>query len=211
MKNWKKYTLAVAIITVAGFTYVKNSQKNIPSDLRDAVADVSESKDFNTNIPAIKNAKGNVPLPKPAADDGKGWFGGNDAIKEGMMITMQRDVVITRKTGSTGFQENMTFEKNYRDENGVYYDFCNIHSSKYEPRKSVSRAVIKKGDSFPIVVVDDRKRDYIEGSITSRILIGIDDRWYLSAVCYSDGDQKRKVPPVSVVAKMFKDFFTIMR
>jgi len=31
---------------------VKNSQKNIPSDLRDAVADVTESKDSDVIIPA---------------------------------------------------------------------------------------------------------------------------------------------------------------
>src|SRR3989339_1066176 len=64
MKNWKKYTLAVAIITVAGFAYVKNSQRNIPSDLRDAVADATESKDFDTAIPALEKVKVDVSAPK---------------------------------------------------------------------------------------------------------------------------------------------------
>jgi len=63
MTNWKKYTLAVAIITVAGFAYVKNSQKNIPSDLRDAVADVSESKDFDTSIATLEKVKVDIPAP----------------------------------------------------------------------------------------------------------------------------------------------------
>ena len=67
MKNWKKYTLAVAIITVAGFAYVKNSQRNIPSDLRDAVADATESKDFDTAIPALEKVKVDVSAPKAKA------------------------------------------------------------------------------------------------------------------------------------------------
>jgi len=37
MNNWKKITLAAIMITVAGFTYIKSSHRDIPSDLRDAI------------------------------------------------------------------------------------------------------------------------------------------------------------------------------
>jgi len=62
----KKYVLAAVIAIVAGFACIKNLHRNVPSDLRDAVADILESKDFDTSIPATEKAKGNMPLPKEA-------------------------------------------------------------------------------------------------------------------------------------------------
>jgi len=38
MTNWKKYALVAVIVTAAGFVYTKSSHRNIPSDLKDAVA-----------------------------------------------------------------------------------------------------------------------------------------------------------------------------
>jgi hypothetical protein len=65
MTSWKKYVLATVIVMTVGFVYVKNSHRNIPSDLRDAVAD---NGDFNTAIPVVKD-NGNIPtVPKPKAE-----------------------------------------------------------------------------------------------------------------------------------------------
>lgn len=65
MNNWKKYALATVIVTVAGFAYIKSLHRNIPSDLRDAVADET-SPEFNSlhNVKAsdIKPVS-EVPVP----------------------------------------------------------------------------------------------------------------------------------------------------
>ncbi len=76
MTSWKKYVLATVVVMVAGFAYVKNSHRNIPSDIRDAVAD---NADFNTTIPILKD-NGNIPVPnQPAIEHvSKGYVAGND-------------------------------------------------------------------------------------------------------------------------------------
>lgn len=61
MTNWKKYILVAVIVTASGFGYIKSSHRNIPADLRDAVAD---NKEFDTNIPVFEKDKGNIPVPK---------------------------------------------------------------------------------------------------------------------------------------------------
>ena len=77
MSNWKKYTLAAVMVTAAIFAYSHNLHKNVPSDLRDAVADNGK---FDTSIPAFDKNSGNVPEPKAAAVKGinKGYVAGND-------------------------------------------------------------------------------------------------------------------------------------
>jgi len=44
MNNWKTYTLAAVLVTVAGFAYVNNSRRNTPSDLRDAVSEEQDGR-----------------------------------------------------------------------------------------------------------------------------------------------------------------------
>ena len=79
MTSWKKYVLAVMIVTAAGFAYVNNSHRNIPSDIRDAVADDVKSRDFDTTIPAIEKGKGNVPVPEVVpGEHGRGYVAAND-------------------------------------------------------------------------------------------------------------------------------------
>ena len=56
--------LALIAVTAGVFTY-NRTQRALPSDLRDAVGDVSESKDFDTNIPVVEKA--NVDFPAPNA------------------------------------------------------------------------------------------------------------------------------------------------
>ena len=74
MTNWKKYILVAVIVTAAGFGYVKNSHRNIPADLRDAVADNGK---FDTSIPVFEKNSGNIPEPEAAAVKGinKGYVG----------------------------------------------------------------------------------------------------------------------------------------
>jgi formylglycine-generating enzyme required for sulfatase activity len=67
MTNWKKYILVVAAVaTAAGFGYIMSSHRNIPSDLRDAVAD----KGFDASILSFEKGAGNIPEPKAAAVKG---------------------------------------------------------------------------------------------------------------------------------------------
>jgi len=56
----------------AGFGYIKSSHRNIPADLRDAVADNGK---FDTSIPVFDKNSGNIPEPKAAAvkDISKGF------------------------------------------------------------------------------------------------------------------------------------------
>jgi len=77
MTNWKKYILAAVIVTAAGVGYIKSSHRNIPADLRDAVADNGK---FDTSIPVFDKSSGNIPEPKAAAVKGinKGYVAGND-------------------------------------------------------------------------------------------------------------------------------------
>ena len=49
---------------VAGFAYINGTHRNIPADLRDAVADDST---FNTSIPAISKDNASIPVPTTAA------------------------------------------------------------------------------------------------------------------------------------------------
>ena len=63
MISWKKYVLASVIVTVAGFAYFKGPHRNIPLDLRDAVADNAKSQYFDTTIPVIEKDMGNIPVP----------------------------------------------------------------------------------------------------------------------------------------------------
>ena len=71
MNSWGKYTLVAVMVTVAGFTYIKSSHRNIPSDLRDAVADNAGFQDFDGKaagsislIKAIKTDDSSVPAPE---------------------------------------------------------------------------------------------------------------------------------------------------
>ena len=67
MNNWEKYTLAAVIVTAAGFTYIKSSHRDIPSDLRDAVADNTSAEEFN-NLVGVRASEikpvNDVPMPK---------------------------------------------------------------------------------------------------------------------------------------------------
>jgi hypothetical protein len=67
MTNWKKYILAAVIVTAAGFSYIKSSHRNIPADLRDAVADNGK---FDISIPVFEKNSGNIPSPKAVAVNG---------------------------------------------------------------------------------------------------------------------------------------------
>ena len=77
MTNWKTYAFVAVIVTASGFVYIKNSHKNIPADFRDAVAG---NEEFDTAIPALKENKGSIPVPKATAVEGvyKGYVGGNN-------------------------------------------------------------------------------------------------------------------------------------
>jgi iron(II)-dependent oxidoreductase len=77
MTNWKKISLVAVVVTAVGFGYTKSSHRNIPADLRDAVADNGE---FDTSIPVFDKSSGNIPEPKAAAVKGinKGYVAGTD-------------------------------------------------------------------------------------------------------------------------------------
>jgi len=77
MTNWKKISLVAVVVTAVGFGYTKSSYRNIPADLRDAVADNGK---FDTSIPVFDKSSGNIPEPKAAAVKGinKGYVAGND-------------------------------------------------------------------------------------------------------------------------------------
>ena len=77
MINWKKYILVAVIVTAAGFGYINSSHRNIPADLRDAVADNGK---FDTSLPVFDKSSGNIPEPKAAAVKGinKGYVAGLD-------------------------------------------------------------------------------------------------------------------------------------
>jgi formylglycine-generating enzyme required for sulfatase activity len=80
MNNWKKYALAAVLLTVAGFAYVNNSHRNMPTDFRDAVIDGAA---LDSRFAATEQGNGTVPVPKaPAhAETGaltKGYIGGNE-------------------------------------------------------------------------------------------------------------------------------------
>ncbi|HAH32285.1 MAG TPA: hypothetical protein DCL44_08230 [Elusimicrobia bacterium] len=79
MTSWRKYVLAAVIVTVAGVAYIKSSHRNIPSNLRDAVADNTNFHDLDTAIPVIEKDNGTIPVPKAAihVKTGKGYVAGN--------------------------------------------------------------------------------------------------------------------------------------
>lgn len=68
MNNWKKYTLAAIILTVAGLAYINSSHRDIPSDLRDAVTDETSAGEFNLQgVKAVDiKSTSKVPVPVPA-------------------------------------------------------------------------------------------------------------------------------------------------
>ena len=77
MTNWKKISLVAVVVTAVGFGYIKSSHRNIPADLRDAVADNGK---FDTSIPVFDKSSGNIPEPKATAvkNINKGYVAGND-------------------------------------------------------------------------------------------------------------------------------------
>ena len=77
MTNGMRYILVAVIMTAAGFGYIKSSHRNIPADLRDAVADNGK---FDTSIPVFDKNSDNIPEPKAAAVKGinKDYVAGND-------------------------------------------------------------------------------------------------------------------------------------
>ncbi len=77
MTKWKIYALVAVVATAAGFGYIKSSHRNIPADLRDAVADNGK---FDTSIPVFDKSSGNIPEPKAVAVKGvnKGYVAGID-------------------------------------------------------------------------------------------------------------------------------------
>lgn len=77
MINRKKYILIAVVVTAAGFGYINSSHRNIPADLRDAVADNGR---FDTSLPVFDKSSGNIPEPKAAAVKGinKGYVAGLD-------------------------------------------------------------------------------------------------------------------------------------
>ena len=84
MTSWKKYVLVAVIVMVAGFAYVSNSRRNIPPDLRDAVADDVKAQKFDTSIPVVGKDRENIPVSEAVApvkthDSGKGYVEANAA------------------------------------------------------------------------------------------------------------------------------------
>lgn len=77
MTNRKKYIIVAMVVTATGFGYITSSHRNIPSDLRDAVAD---NGDFDTSLPILDKNGDDIPVPQAAAVDGisKGYVDGND-------------------------------------------------------------------------------------------------------------------------------------
>ncbi|HNW44804.1 MAG TPA: DUF4105 domain-containing protein [Elusimicrobiales bacterium] len=65
MKN-KTLLLALTAVTVGAFAYNRPANR-LPSDLRDAVAEVPGAQSFDTDIPAIQKSDKTVPAPKAAA------------------------------------------------------------------------------------------------------------------------------------------------
>ena len=61
MNNWKKYALGAVLVTAAGFAYVNNSHRNIPTDLRDAVMDGAA---LDSRFAATEQNNGTVPVPE---------------------------------------------------------------------------------------------------------------------------------------------------
>ena len=80
MSNWKTYLLAAVMATAAGFGYIKSSHRNIPADLRDAVADNTKPQDFDTSLPVLKKDGSDIPEPKAVAVKhvSKGYVARND-------------------------------------------------------------------------------------------------------------------------------------
>lgn len=68
MNNWIKYALAAVVVTAAGFVYVKSSHRNIPADLRDAVADFADIK--ASDIKAGSSSDISIPVPSPYPTSG---------------------------------------------------------------------------------------------------------------------------------------------
>ena len=69
MNNWKKYALGAVLVTAAGFAYVNNSHRNIPTDLRDAVIDGAA---LDSRFAATEKGSGTVPVPKAPVPAGTG-------------------------------------------------------------------------------------------------------------------------------------------
>ena len=61
MTNWKIYTLVAVVATATGFGYIRSTHRNIPADLRDAVADDGQ---FDASHPVFDKNSGNIPEPK---------------------------------------------------------------------------------------------------------------------------------------------------
>ncbi len=76
MRNWKTYAVALVISTVTAFTCLKSHRKDIPPDLRDAVADSVFSTDFSAlqdttvnDIPKASEASVLAKGPAASTDD----------------------------------------------------------------------------------------------------------------------------------------------
>jgi hypothetical protein len=70
MNSRKKYAFVAVMATVAGFAYIKNLQSNIPSDLRDAVADLTDIKTSDMKAQSAANTQTPTPtIPLPPAPD----------------------------------------------------------------------------------------------------------------------------------------------
>ena len=80
MSNLKKYAFAAVILTVAGGVYINNLHRNIPADLRDAVASEGAAGQLQESAP--QSTASEIPAPKAAAVE----FKLDDAARGGVMI-----------------------------------------------------------------------------------------------------------------------------
>lgn len=68
MTNCNKALFSAVIVAVAGFTYSMRSHRNVPTDLRDAVADRNSTEFSTAPCPSIEKDKGNIPAPNTPKD-----------------------------------------------------------------------------------------------------------------------------------------------
>lgn len=65
MTKLKAVACALVVLAAGWYGFARNSQGDIPTDLRDAVADNGE---FSTSLPALDKNSGNIPAPKAEVD-----------------------------------------------------------------------------------------------------------------------------------------------
>jgi len=99
MNNWKKYALGAMLVTAAGFAYVNNSHRNIPTDLRDAVIDGAA---LDSRFAATEKDNGTVPVPKTPvpAQTGASGKGVEDEEGASMFTKSTKQEIVNSFLGS---------------------------------------------------------------------------------------------------------------